>query len=237
MNKDNTWETNRDVLDIKQNQVASTVISRYDYIVNGIGQRKSVGKSGTVFTGPKTIAWNYDGNGNVTQYLTSTGSIATSFEYDPFGRLMINNFTNLYLPYRYSTKPLDQPTGFYYYGYRYYDPTTGRWPSRDPIEENGGINLYGFVGNDVINKSDHLGLSNLPPPQKSCGCLKVRACECTEPGGFCLPRHGQVFRGFFGNSPFSECSAKMEAQNSQDPKNCARGCSDGGVTVSCGEAV
>jgi integrase/recombinase XerD len=28
-----------------------------------------------------------------------------------------------------------------YYGYRYFDPVTGRWPSRDPIEEEGGVNL------------------------------------------------------------------------------------------------
>jgi hypothetical protein len=45
-----------------------------------------------------------------------------------------------------------------YYGYRWYDPVTGRWPSRDPIEEEGGINLYGFVGNKSINKIDVLGL-------------------------------------------------------------------------------
>jgi len=44
-----------------------------------------------------------------------------------------------------------------YYGYRYYDPVTGRWPSRDPIEEMGGINLYGFVGNDGMNAWDYLG--------------------------------------------------------------------------------
>ena len=44
-----------------------------------------------------------------------------------------------------------------YYGYRYYDPETGRWPSRDPIEEEGGINLYGFVGNDGVNRWDYLG--------------------------------------------------------------------------------
>ena len=44
------------------------------------------------------------------------------------------------------------------YGYRYYDPLTGRWPSRDPIEEEGGINLYGFVGNDGVNRRDLLGL-------------------------------------------------------------------------------
>jgi RHS repeat-associated protein len=45
-----------------------------------------------------------------------------------------------------------------YYGYRWYDPLTGRWPSRDPIEEDGGVNLYGFVGNDGIGRSDFKGL-------------------------------------------------------------------------------
>ena len=44
------------------------------------------------------------------------------------------------------------------YGYRWYDPATGRWPSRDPIEEEGGVNLYGFVENDGINRGDYLGL-------------------------------------------------------------------------------
>ena len=45
-----------------------------------------------------------------------------------------------------------------YYGYRYYDPKSGRWPSRDPIEEEGGVNLYGFVGNVGVNRWDALGL-------------------------------------------------------------------------------
>jgi len=45
------------------------------------------------------------------------------------------------------------------YLYRYYDPLTGRWPSRDPIEEGGGVNLYGFVGNDGVGRCDYLGLS------------------------------------------------------------------------------
>lgn len=44
-----------------------------------------------------------------------------------------------------------------YYGFRYYDSVTGRWPSRDPIGELGGLNLYGIVGNDLINMTDHLG--------------------------------------------------------------------------------
>ncbi len=49
-----------------------------------------------------------------------------------------------------------------YYGYRYYDPVTGRWPSRDPIEELGGVNLYGCVGNDGVGNIDLLGLALHP---------------------------------------------------------------------------
>ena len=46
----------------------------------------------------------------------------------------------------------------YIYGYRYFDPNTGRWPSRDPIEEQGGVNLYAFVGNRSLTAYDILGL-------------------------------------------------------------------------------
>lgn len=37
-------------------------------------------------------------------------------------------------------------------------PELGRWLSRDPIGEEGGLNLYGFVGNDGVNKWDMLGM-------------------------------------------------------------------------------
>jgi len=57
-----------------------------------------------------------------------------------------------------SLKMNDLGVSVAYYGYRWYDPLTGRWPSRDPIEEEGGINLYGFVENDVVNSIDTLGL-------------------------------------------------------------------------------
>ncbi len=50
----------------------------------------------------------------------------------------------------------DRTVGIYYYGYRYYDATVGRWINRDPIGERGGMNLYGFVNNDGVNRSDYL---------------------------------------------------------------------------------
>ncbi len=59
--------------------------------------------------------------------------------------------------------PTKTASGVRFYGYRFYDPETGRWPSRDPIGERGGINLYGFVGNDGVNRWDYLGLIDPPP--------------------------------------------------------------------------
>jgi uncharacterized protein RhaS with RHS repeats len=55
--------------------------------------------------------------------------------------------------------------GVTYYGYRWYDPSTGRWPSRDPIEERGGVNLYGFGGNNGVNQWDILGLKIVIDPR------------------------------------------------------------------------
>jgi integrase/recombinase XerD len=58
--------------------------------------------------------------------------------------------------------------GVTYYLYRWYDPLTGRWPSRDPIEEQGGVNLYGFVGNNAISWWDYLGMAWPKSPGDFC---------------------------------------------------------------------
>jgi len=70
-----------------------------------------------------------------------------------------------------SRRPLP---GVAYYGYRYYDPVTGRWPSRDPLVERGGMNLYGFVGNDGVNKWDIYGKITAP----GCPFGIVKDAEC-----------------------------------------------------------
>jgi RHS repeat-associated protein len=53
----------------------------------------------------------------------------------------------------------DAETGWDNYGYRYYLPWLGRWTDRDPLEEEGGENLYAMVLNDPINLVDYLGLA------------------------------------------------------------------------------
>ena len=60
-------------------------------------------------------------------------------------------------PVRFSTKFQDDETDLLYYGYRYYKASTGTWLRKDPVEERGGLNLYGFVKNDCINKYDSDG--------------------------------------------------------------------------------
>jgi hypothetical protein len=42
---------------------------------------------------------------------------------------------------------------------RWYSSSTGRWFSRDPIEEQGGLNLYLFIGNNAVNTVEPIGLT------------------------------------------------------------------------------
>jgi RHS repeat-associated protein len=104
----------------------------------------------------------YDANGNVSEYVDSTGSVVAHYEYGPFGGVtaatetMADSFA-----FRFSTKYLDTETALWYYGYRYYDADGGRWLSRDPIGELGGTNLRGFVSNSPLGMVDPLGLA--PP--------------------------------------------------------------------------
>jgi uncharacterized protein RhaS with RHS repeats len=46
-----------------------------------------------------------------------------------------------------------------YYGYRYYQPSTGRWLSRDPIGEVGGVNIYSSMLNNSVIHYDPVGLN------------------------------------------------------------------------------
>ena len=85
--------------------------------------------------------------------------VSARYDYGSFGELLRSTGEMAELnEYRFSTKRQDKLTGFYYYGFRWYDPRTGGWLSKDPIGERGGVNLYGFVGNDGVGKWDYLGM-------------------------------------------------------------------------------
>jgi RHS repeat-associated protein len=63
-------------------------------------------------------------------------------------------------PFRFSTKYQDDETELLNYMLRYYGARAGRWLNRDPLVERGGLNLYGFVGNEPISFIDPLGLNS-----------------------------------------------------------------------------
>ena len=102
----------------------------------------------------------YDHNGNIVCYVSETGVIAGQYVYDPYGNVfelhgtMPNQFN-----FGFSTKYHDREVGLVVYQYRYLDPIHGRWLTRDPIEEQGGENLYGFCKNSPVFLLDKLGLS------------------------------------------------------------------------------
>ena len=85
----------------------------------------------------------YDGNGNVSEYLSVNSTVVAHYEYDPFGKTTVATGTKAQdFPHRFSTKPLDDATGLYYYGYRWYDPVKRfRAVCRDPL-----LDCIVFVG-------------------------------------------------------------------------------------------
>ena len=81
------------------------------------------------------------------------------YEYDAFGATVSQSGAlSDSFRHRFSTKPWIAALGAYDYGERLYSPELRRWLSRDPIEEEGGVNLYAMCGNDAVNGIDYLGL-------------------------------------------------------------------------------
>lgn len=102
----------------------------------------------------------YDAAHNVIGLYNNSGGMAAAYEFDPFGNLQTSGGSYAANnPFRFSTKYTDTETTLIYYGHRYYHPKLGRFINRDPIAEEGGINLYGFCGNDGVNRYDYLGMS------------------------------------------------------------------------------
>jgi RHS repeat-associated protein len=103
----------------------------------------------------------YDANGNLHALVDrSTGTVTAAYEYSPFGEtLRANGSYAASNPFRFSTKYADTETQFLYYGYRYYNPSMGRWLGRDPLGEEGGLHLYGFCRNNAVNAYDGLGMT------------------------------------------------------------------------------
>ena len=106
----------------------------------------------------ETLYYAHDLRKNVVSLFDAKGLRRASYQYDPYGNIssMEGDMAESN-PFRYSSEHHDEDLGLVYYNYRHYNPTDGRWTSRDPIAEQGGYNLYGFLFNDPISFIDYLG--------------------------------------------------------------------------------
>ena len=93
------------------------------------------------------------------------GKLYEHLEYFPYGESWVEENSNAQrTPYLFSGKELDEETGLYYFGARYYDPRTSVWQSADPIlaellddrvvELTRKLGVYGYVENRPINHVD-----------------------------------------------------------------------------------
>jgi len=113
--------------------------------------------------------FSFDQLGSVREIVDASGAIQHRYDYDSWGRLTV--LQGSAPRFGYSGYFYHAPSGLYLSRTRAYDPDLGRWISPDPIEEEGGTDLYTYVDNDPVNEIDPMGL------QAGCG-------ECPCPPGY-----------------------------------------------------
>jgi RHS repeat-associated protein len=113
--------------------------------------------------GSTVYLYGRDHLGSVVQvWAAADGSLAAHYEYEPYGRRTVQKGSNL-TPMGFTghfTLQVGANAGedIVLAPYRAYDPELGRWISRDPIKEDGGVNLYAYVENNPVNFTDSTGL-------------------------------------------------------------------------------
>jgi RHS repeat-associated protein len=108
------------------------------------------------------VWWYHSDHLGSTSYITDIlGMPCQYIEYLPFGEVMVQQSTNNIFEnvYKFNAKELDESTGYYYYGARYYDPAISIFLSVDPLAEKyPGINPYTYVANNPIMFIDPTGM-------------------------------------------------------------------------------
>jgi|GEM_PF-818862 len=151
-------------------QDLTTLLAVYDG-QNNLKQRfeYTVGHTPTSFTqGGQRYYIQTDHLGSPRVITDSSGSVVKAIRYDSYGNITDDSNPEFEIPFGFAGGLHDMDAGLIRFGYRDYDPYTGRWTARDPIGFKGGdTNLYGYVINNPISYIDIFGLSPLDPSGKN----------------------------------------------------------------------
>jgi len=80
--------------------------------------------------------------------------------YKAWGRIFKLDHAAIHQPLRFQGQYHDEETGLHYNRHRFYDPDSGRYLTQDPIGLAGGVNVYGYVRGNPLNRTDPLGLAD-----------------------------------------------------------------------------
>jgi RHS repeat-associated protein len=157
-----------DGLDIVQEIENSAVSANYIRTMNIDEPLAKIKADGTV------RFYQTDALGSVIALTDDAGAVRTQYSYDPFGGTTLSGEASDN-PFQYTGRENDN-TGLYYYRARYYSPELQRFISEDPIRLGGGINFFGYVGNNPINYIDPYGEYPLCYIITACGMIIVTIC-------------------------------------------------------------
>jgi RHS repeat-associated protein len=151
-----------------QTDGAGVTLATFSYDSNGVPASVQVGSDPS--TTPRYY-YVYNGHGDVVALTDANGNTVASYSYDAFGGVtatesFANGWTN---PYRYDGKDrvrYDTETSLYWMSVRAYDPTLGRFLSRDPLNRQPLVftgQPYVYAGNNPLKNVDPSGQFYVDP--------------------------------------------------------------------------
>jgi RHS repeat-associated protein len=100
---------------------------------------------------------HHDQQGSTRLVTNSAGNSVYSVTYDPYGKPVATTGANPGIRHGYNGEYTDPETGFQYLRARFYDPSTGQFLTRDPLNAL-TRSAYGYVGGNPLNRADPSGL-------------------------------------------------------------------------------